>query len=337
MAKRTIKTLKEQREERIRKFKEMSEQRFERYRDRLIKVNTPGKKWGILDRESFFVCGYCSFRMAVFSTRSLQLKDENPMLFYGCGRRCEPSNIHRVSFLDNKIIDNLYERLHEKFPNSKAKSKDMDKLMASFELIDELEEKRRHLIELLPHAGFNRDNLVKDLVELEKRIEGMREQNSGLKSSDPASSPLLSPVFSAGNPSELYSMNLSYRTELVKALVRRIRFFNETLIVKLSPLDAEELSLDTASGGKVTNIHLAYQFRDIEQSEDIDDDEIADDGRQERPHWERVDLDFIMSEPEETSGFIKSSEKVDVDLLRTEPGSKEERELLKKSKKEEKK
>ncbi len=331
MAKRKIKSLREQREERIRKFKEMSEQRFEKYRDRLLKVNTPGKKWGILDRENFFVCGYCSFRMSVFSTRSLQVNEETPMLFYGCGKRCEPSNIHRVSFVDDKLIDHVYDRLNEKFPNAKPVVKDMGELMASFTEIDELEEKRRHLMELLPHAGYNRDDMVQELIEIEERMETIRDENSGLKSTNPAESRLLSPVFSAKDPSEIYPMNLSYKTELVKTLVRRIRFFNETIIVKMNPLDEEEASLDKAGGGKITNIHLAYHYRGYQDgdAETDEDTEAVDDGRQERPRWERVDIDFIMSEPEEKSDFIKATEKLDIDLVRTEPGSKEEKEILK--------
>jgi len=187
-------------------------------------------------------------------------------------------------------------------------------------------------MELLPHAGYNRDDMVQELIQIEERIDAIREANSGLKSSNPAESRLLSPVFSAKDPSEIYPMNLSYKTELVKALVRRIRFFNETLIVKMNPLDEEEQSLDKAGGGKITNVHLAYHYKGYEEGdENIDDDgEELDDERQERPHWERVDIDFIMSEPEGKSEFIKATERLDVDLLSTEPGSREEKEILKK-------
>ncbi len=330
MAKRKIKTLREQREERIRRFKEMSEQRFEKYRDRLIKVRTPGKKWSVLDRENFFVCGYCSFRMAIFSTRSLQVDDKSPLLFYGCGRRCDPSNIHRAEFVDNKLIDHLYERLNKKFPNVETPEGDQDELMRSFSVIDELEIKRRKLMELLPYAGYNRDDLVQELIEVEEEIDEIRKNNSGLESDDPSSSPLLSPVFAAKSVESLYDMNLSYRTELVKALVRRIRFFNETLIVKMKPLDEEEGSLDQAGGGKITNIHLTYHYKsykpgDETVDEEVDAEEMED---KERPEWERVDPEFIMSEQEVSGGFIRSSEKVDIDLLRTEPGSSEEKEIL---------
>lgn len=330
MAKKKLKTLREQREERIRKFKEMSEQRFEKYRDRLTKVRTPGKKWSILDGETFFVCGYCSYRMALYSPRSVQVNEEDPMLFYGCGRRCEPSNIHRVEFVDNKLIDHIYERLVEKFPNAEPSERDIDELLRSFSKIDELEEERRKRMELLPHAGYNRDELVQELIEIEEKIDQIRMENSGLETDDPSSSPLLSPVFSSEKPEDLYSMNLSYRTELVKAIVKRIRFFNETLIVKMKPLDKKERSLNKAGGGRITNIHLAYHYKGYKSGDEtIDDEDQTEPGEtKKRPEWERVDPEFIMAEPEETSRFVKSKEKVDIDLVSTEPGSAEEKEIL---------
>jgi len=328
MAKRKLKTLREQREERIRQFKEISDNKIERFRDRLIKVRTIGKKWSILDGEKFFVCGYCSFRMALYSTQSLHVDYKDPKLFYGCSKRCEQSNIHRASFVDDKIMDFIYERLHEKFPGTKGGKQEMEKLAEAFHNLEELENKRRKMVELLPHAGFDRDDLLKNLVEVEKEIDTLRKRNAGLDSENPGASPLLSAIFSFDKPEELHDLNVHFRTEIVKALMSRIRFFNETLIVKVVPLDEEELKFDEEGGGKIMNIHLAryYQpYRDEDQTEQEEIEEKVP----ERNSWERVDPEFIMSEEEVDSGFIKASEKIDLKFIMTEPGSPEEEEHIK--------
>ncbi len=330
MAKKKIKTLKEQREERIRSFKEYSERRIERFRDRLIKVNSPGKVWTILDRQKFFVCGYCSYRMSLYSTRSLIGPEQNPMLFYGCGRRCEPSNIHRVKFLDKKLLQFIFRRLKEKFPEAKGKSDKIDDLLDDFIRLERLEGERQKLMELLPHAGYNRDDIVHALIDIEKEIENVRRANAGLDSDNPAASPLLSPVFAQDDYSGLFDLNLLYLRELTNALVTRIRFFNETLIMKVVPLDDEERRIEEDGGGKIQNIHLSYEIKVFDPSIAKEAEVVEDDFTGlERPPWERIDPEFIMNSQEDSTQEYEKSNPIDLQLVKTEPGSEEEKNLQK--------
>ncbi|RKZ29763.1 hypothetical protein DRQ36_07660 [bacterium] len=328
MAKRKIRTVKEQREERLRKLRD--EEHVKLLRDRLVLVNTPGKLWAALERQRLFVCGYCAQRMALFSPMAITPSEKNPILYYGCIRRCGPSGIQRANFVDKKILVFLYERLHEKFPKAKGNSAEMDKLMEMFIQIEKMNEERGFLLEALPHAGYDRDKRLEELIKIENDIDTMRAEISGLNNKKPYKSPLLAPIFVIESPEELMDLNLLYKRELINCLVRRMRFFNETLVVVVTPLDEEERRIEEKSGGKIQNIHFSTDIRAYKELETIVGEE---EKTEQRQPVEKIDLDFIMNPPNETEAEIISAEPVDVDLLKTEPGSEDERKVRKKQKK----
>ena len=322
----------------------LRDKRHTQFRDRLIRVRTSNRLWTVLERQNFFVCGYCGQRMALYSPLSLTGREEDPNLFYGCSRRCELSGIHRHQFIDGKLIDFIYKRFREMFPDVKGKKKNVKALTEEFEEIARLDKKRRHKLELLPHAGFNRDDLLKELIELEEIIKERRDKAAGLSDKRPEKSTLFAPIFIAESAEELFNLDLLYLRELVRAAVRRIRFFNETLILRVTPLDDEEHRLDTEGNGKLFNIHLQFDPRSLDIKEIIenpDPDEVQEPAKdEERPKYafERTDLEYIMAEEEDESdyaGYDRADSKVDIELLMTEPGSKKEKEILKKREEEE--
>ncbi len=323
---------------------ELREAKQTQLRDRLIRVRTPNRLWSILERQNFFVCGYCGQRMALYSPQSLTGREENPMMFYGCGHRCELSGIHRYQFIDNKLITFIYDRFRTIFPNAEGNRKNVQSLVAQFEEIARLDVRRRHLLELLPHAGFNRDDILKEIIDLEKTIKERRDKTAGFDENRPEKSTLFAPIFIAESPAELCTLDLLYLRELVRAAIRRIRFFNETLIVRVTPLTEEELHIDEEGGGKIFNLHLQFDPRSIEIDSILkmidSDEEQKPEKKPDRPKYafERTDLDFIMNDEEPSddfSGFSRSADKVDLELLMTEPGSIKEKEILSKREKKE--
>ncbi|MCK5833685.1 hypothetical protein KAH81_08450 [bacterium] len=315
-----------------------SEKRYTQFRDRLIRVRTTNRLWTVLENQNFFTCGYCGHKMALYSPLSLTGREEEPSMFYGCSRRCESSGIHRYQFIDTKLIKFIYERFRGLFPNLKGDSKHVKKLTKKFEEIARHDAKRRHLLELLPHAGFNRDDLLKELINLEETIESMRDNVSGFSKKKPEKSTLFAPIFLAETPGELLTLDLLYLRELVGAAIYRIRFFNETLVLRVTPLTEEEHRFNREGGGKLFNIHLQYDPRSLDMKTISNDEENEDKSetpaKEDRKKYafERVDVDFIMKDEEPESdyaGHTRSAEKVDLELLLTEPGSTKEKEILK--------
>ncbi len=310
------------------------QKRFTHFRDRLINVRIPGRHWTLLEKQTFFVCGYCSQRMALYSPFSLTGREENPKLFYGCHRRCAPSNIHRYQFIDGKILKFIYNRIKGFYTDFKGDPSLIKPLESNFKEIEKMDERRGFLLELLSHAGFNRDNILRELIDIEEKTEKLRDRLSGIHSKHPEKSELFAPIFLTESFEEMQNYSLSYRRELVMAAIKRIRFFNETLIIRVTPLTEEEKRLDTEGHGKIFNIHLAFDpdrlkiDSIIEGKDDFDEQELS--------QSQRIDLDFIMSENEpmdEYAEYSRSTSPVDVELLMTEPGSSEEKEVLKKRKK----
>ncbi len=306
--------------------------RFTRFRDRLIRVRTTNRPLTILQRQDFFVCGYCGQRMALYSPGFLTGREKDPKLYYGCSHRCEPSSIHRYQFIDNKLLSFIYDRLVGFFPKAKGSRSKMKFLDEGFKTLGGLEEKRGRLLEALSHAAYNRDDVLRELIQTEEEIEKLRAKLSGVSSKHPEKSALFAPIFLAKSADELQSLDLLHRRELVRATIRRIRYFNETLIVRVAPLDDEERRVEEKGGGKIFNIHLAFDpskldLESILESDDEDGDEPDKDV--EKPH---IDLDFIMNDEEESeyAKYIRSTEQLDVELIKTEPGSPEEEAILKK-------
>lgn len=326
--KREIKTLRQQREEHIQRLKDLAEQRFERFRDRLIQVRTPGKLWSILEKQDFFVCGYCGQRMSLFSPLSLTGNETNPQIYYCCIRRCESSGIHRAIFIDAKLLEFLFDRLRSIFSEAVGKVGQRFQLDDFFEELARLESERKRILELLPHAGYNREKLLKDIISVEDKIYEMRRSVAGLDSKNPEKSKLLAPIFSFENVEELKKENLLYKREFVKALVKRMRFFNETLILRVTPLTDDEREIEKKGEGKLLNIHLSYDARRFADSDAIEPEETKE---VIEKATEKLDIDFIMSDKERNdfAGY-EHSEKIDIELLRTEPGSEEEEKLRKK-------
>jgi len=297
-----------------------------------LKVRTPGRIWTALENQKFFACGYCFQRMALYSTRALTPSEDvkNVLLYYGCSKRCQRSGIHRTPFVDRKLFEFLYNRLREHFPEAKGSTKEMDNLTATFEKLQDMENDRQEILEMLPHAGFNRDELIEEIIQLEEEMDSVRKEISGVDTEDPSASPLLAPVFVFDNGSELMDLNLLYQRELVRALIMRIRFFNETLIVRPLPLNEEERRLEEESFGKAYNINLTLNISPISTDEIMSDDEVEED-KEEKPK-EKIDIDFILNPPTETTPEIVRGEKVDLEYIMTEPGSEEEKKLRKKKK-----
>jgi len=330
--KKKIKTMKEIREERIRKYKEKYESRYESFRDRLITVRTPGKYWSLLGHRTFFTCGYCGQNILLYSKSAVFRSTENPTLFYGCRKRCNPSRVQRINFLDKKILEFIFKRLKKLFPNLKSENAHIDQLDKVFEKLDSLEKERSRILELLPSAGYNRDELMDRITTVEDEIVYLRGDISGINSENPQESPLLAPIFSIDDPAELEEFSLLYRRELVNSLIMRIRYFNEYLLVRPTPMTNEERRIESEGMGLIENIHLAFDLRNFnELMKDYKNEDQEEEDEEEEQ--ETIDIDFIMSDPDgdDLLNYGKS-EPIDVDLIKTEPGSRDEKEILRKKK-----
>jgi hypothetical protein len=222
----------------------------------------------------------------------------------------------------------IYKRLREMFPDatgSEADEKELNKIFGEFSFL-ELERKR--ILELLPHAGFDREKLMVDIIAVEDRMRWIREDVADLGGEHPETSKLLSPVLLLNNIDDINELNLLYKRELAKSLFERIRFFNETLILRIAPLDDDERRLEKEGIGKTQNIHLSYDARRFTEEDGIEP-EVMEEEIQKAS--EKLDLDFILSEEDQREHYVKSAP-IDLELIRTEPGSDEDIKLRRKKK-----
>ncbi len=243
----------------------------QKFKQRLIKVSIITKPFAVLHGLSIFYCGYCGKPMSLFSTRPVQLGKRMPPLFYSCRDRCPRAGFHRAEFIDRLLLQLIQRRITQNFPEPKAEG-DYEALLEKFKKIDELYSQRLTLLNKMHYASYKRDEILADIRKVKDEIEELESEVKSLFSKGPNKNPLMYPIFNTP-PDEINSLDLTYRRELVKLTIIRVRFFNEFLIVRMKPLTAED-EAKSDEMGRIFNINLRVTDRgekvELPQPEEIE-------------------------------------------------------------------
>ncbi len=256
MAKKRM-TLRERLEEERRKLEEA--QRGQKFKQRLVKVRIITRPFSLLHGMNIFYCGYCGKRVWLFSARPFRPDERIPPLYYTCEERCQRASFHRASFIDKLVMQLIQRRIRESFPEPSS-GEGYEELLEKFSEIDRLKSERLELLNKLHYASYKRGQVLEQISSLDEKVKEIESQIEKYFGSGFNENPLLYPLFTTP-PDNLNELDLAYRRKLVQLLVRRIRFFNEFLIVRMNPLTDEDRAKSDEMG-RIFHINLRLTDRE---------------------------------------------------------------------------
>ncbi len=229
------------------------------FKKRLVRVRIKTAPFSVLHGLGIFYCGYCGKPMELYSSRPFSPGDARiPPLYYACRDRCPRSIPQRAEFVDKLVLQLIQKRITENFPEPKQQG-DYEGLLEKFREIQKLQSTRLDLLTKMHYASYKRDQILAQIDEVKRKIAEIKAEIEKLFSAPAEENPLLYPLFKV-KPEEINTLDLEYRRELVKLFIRRIRYFNEYLIVRMLPL-TEEDRRKSDEMGRVFHINMRYSER----------------------------------------------------------------------------
>ncbi len=202
------------------------------YRKRYLRLSSYTRYYGLLDSASA-VCGFCGQKVAIFSPSLPNVNQPVERIFYGCGARCGKIPFYRVDFVDTKIMIALDKKIKGSFlAPTKISRRKVNKIIAQFQRLEELQKKHRELSSRLPTAGANLAGLIAEIEAVEKEIEDTRRLVTLERTENLTESPLILPFWAKSNGEEIMKLPLTYRREIFWSLITRVRFFSTYLIAR---------------------------------------------------------------------------------------------------------
>jgi len=177
------------------------------------------------------------------------------------------STVHRAEFIDRLLLQLIQKHITKNLPKPKSGGH-YKKMLKEFKELEKLQSERLSLLTKLHYASYKRDEVLEELRTIGDKINEYQNKISSLFSTKTESNPLIYPLFKTP-PYEINTLDLTYRRELVKTLVRRIRFFNEFLIVRLNPITEEDKRKSDEMGRIFhLNLRISNRERKIELPDD---------------------------------------------------------------------
>ena len=212
----------------------------------------------------------------------------------------------RADFVDRLVLQLIQRRITENFPEPEEQG-DYEGLLEKFRKIHQLQSERINLLTKMHYASYKRNQILEQLSQIKQKIESINDEISALFSADVKNNPLLYPLFNV-KPEEINTLDLEYRRELVKFFIRRIRYFNEFLVVRMRPITSED-ERKSDEMGRVFHINMRYSERrneiELPDKEQIEENakKFEEVGPQEREieideNYSEDDIKFIGDEDE---------------------------------------
>lgn len=272
------------------------------FKKRLVIVRIKTAPFSVLHGLGIFYCGYCGKPMELYSLRPFSPGDARiPPLFYACRDRCLRSMPQRADFVDKLLLQLIQRRITENFPEPEEQG-DYEGLLEKFRKIHQLQSERINLLTKMHYASYKRNQILEQLNQIKQEIERINDEISALFSADVKNNPLLYPLFNV-KPEEINTLDLEYRRELVKFFIRRIRYFNEYLVVRMRPITPED-ERKSDEMGRVFHINMRYSERrneiELPDKEQIEENakKFEEVGPREREieigeHYSEDDIKFV--------------------------------------------
>ena len=259
-------------------FAEESElTRISTLKKRLIRVRIQTRPYSIFHGLGIYFCGYCGKPMDLYTPRAFTEGERIPTLYYACRDKCKHSVPHRTDFVDRIVMQLVQKRVKENLKKPR-KTKGYEEILEKFRLIDELQSERMRLLTKMHYASYNRDAVLAEIREVEEKIEKMKDEVASHFGEDFSGSPLLYPLFETP-PEELMDLDFMYLREIARIFVYRIRSFNEFLLLRVRPLNPDEMAKDDGMG-KIVHINLRSQKRyktvELPSKEDLKPPEVLE-------------------------------------------------------------
>ena len=173
------------------------------------------------------------------------------------------ATVHRAEFIDKLVMQLIQEKITQNFQKPESPG-DYEKILAKFKKIEELHSERLTLLTKMHYSSYKREQILKQLRDIRDEIDFLQEEISSLFKTNPEENPLTYPLFET-SPDDVNELDLTYRRELVKMLIRRVRFFNEYLILRINPITKEDEEKSDEMG-RIYHINM----RAIDRGEGID-------------------------------------------------------------------
>ncbi len=292
-------TARQRLQEQMRKQQEAEKGQY--FKKRLVRVRIQTHPFSVLHALNIFYCGYCGKPVALFSSRSFRVGERLPPLYYTCRDKCPRSTAHRADFIDRLLLQLIQKRITENFPKPKS-GEHYEQMLEKFKQLEELQSDRLSLLTKLHYASYKRDKILEELRDIDDRIKNFKDEIKSLFNAKADNNPLIYPLFETP-PSEINTLDLTYRRELVKTFVRRLRFFNEFLIVRLNPI-TEEDERKSDEMGRIFHLNLRMTNRgekinlpeNIVQQEDEENETSQDNDKKPLDESEDDTFDFEIAD-----------------------------------------
>ncbi len=215
--------------------------------------------WGMLSDKNHIKCGYCGKDIRAFSNRVF-VPGDNRLLpkWYSCYGACDESTRQRVQFLDKKIVKWMKDRIVEKVGECHP-TFDTHVVMKEFARLTEIALKRRELQHQLHITGYKTEDVVAELVKVEKEYETQQIQLDAFDPLPFQENPLIA-IMLETPLEEIEQMDINYLRKMFDFMVHAVRIFKEYMLIRAVPITEREYKI-TEGFGPQSSINLRSKQR----------------------------------------------------------------------------